>query len=275
MCKPDIISRFDLGMERSKIYFASDFHLGLAKEKDGFLRERMIISWLDEIKADAKALYLVGDIFDFWFEYKTVVPRGFIRFLGKLAELSDVGIELIFFKGNHDMWMFDYFQKELNAKIIDNEFELYDQGKCFFIHHGDGLGSGDRQYKILKKIFRSRLCQWLFARLHPNLGIGIAQKWSAHSRAANADPEEFQGYEKEWLIGHSEQMFAEGKKYDFYIYGHRHLPYFIELKNGSKVLNLGEWFHSFTYAVWDGHTLELKKYIEKGENKSIPPVRSI
>lgn len=257
-------------LERPNIYFASDFHLGVYGEKEAVTRERKIISWMNEIQKDAKSLYLVGDIFDFWFEYKTVVPRGYIRFLGKLAELSDAGVEIVFFKGNHDMWMFDYFKEQLNGTIIDNELELYDNGKRFFIHHGDGLGPGDQQYKILKKIFRSKLCQWLFARLHPNLGMGIARRWSAHSRAANLKAEVFKGIEKEWLITYTQEKIKQGEQHDFYIYGHRHLPYDIQLENGSRILNLGEWFQHFTYAVWDGESLKLKKFIEEGKDEGLP-----
>jgi UDP-2,3-diacylglucosamine hydrolase len=185
---------------RDKTYFASDFHLGAYPIETSKNRERRIISWLDNIKCDAKTLYLMGDVFDFWFEYATVVPKGYIRFLGKLAELADLGVELIFFKGNHDMWMFGYLTEELQARIVDNELVLDLGGKKFFLHHGDGLGDGDPSYKLLKKVFRSRFCQWLFARLHPNLGIGIARRWSKHSRVANDTKEEFLGEDKEWLI---------------------------------------------------------------------------
>lgn len=244
---------------RKHIYFASDFHLGIDASEPSSSREKRIVRWLDEIKKDAKGVYLMGDVFDFWFEYKTVVPRGYIRFLGKLAELSDLGIEIIFFKGNHDMWMFDYFKKELNAKIVDNELIIHDNGKSFYLHHGDGLGDGDAKYKILKKMFRSKFCQWLFARLHPNLGIGIAQLWSRKSRIANDNEEVFLGDEKEWLIKYANEL-SQSKDYNYYIFGHRHLAYERKLQNGSYVINLGEWFSSYTYAVWDGESLTLKKW---------------
>jgi UDP-2,3-diacylglucosamine hydrolase len=201
----------------------------------------------------------MGDVFDFWFEYATVVPKGYIRFLGKLAELADLGVELIFFKGNHDMWMFGYLTEELQARIVDNELVLDLGGKKFFLHHGDGLGDGDPSYKLLKKVFRSRFCQWLFARLHPNLGIGIARRWSKHSRVANDTKEEFLGEDKEWLIQFAKKM-EEKEHHDYYIFGHRHLPYDKEIAPHCRVINLGEWINFDTYAVWDGIELKLKEW---------------
>jgi len=244
---------------RNKIYFASDFHLGSYPLEKSEKREKAIVQWLDYIKTDAKELYLVGDIFDFWFEYSTVVPKGYIRFLGKLAELADLGIKITLFKGNHDMWMFGYLKNELNASIIDNELELNLDGNTFFIHHGDGLGPGDKKYKFLKKIFRSSICQWLFARLHPNLGIGIATRWSKHSRLASNQEEKFLGEDKEWLIQYSKDVMHK-KHYDYFIYGHRHLPYQFKLTNNSEIVNLGEWINFQTYAVWDGKSLKLEKW---------------
>ncbi len=245
--------------ERNKIYFASDFHLGSFPLERSKEREKIIIRWLDYIKKDAKELLLVGDIFDFWFEYSTVVPKGYIRFLGKLAELSDLGIKITLFKGNHDMWMFGYLKEELHVKIIDDELTLDLDGKTFYIHHGDGLGPGDNKYKLLKKIFRSSLCQWLFARLHPNLGIGIATRWSKHSRLSSNEEEKFLGEDKEWLVQYSKEV-LENKHYDYFIYGHRHLPYQFKLSSSSEIVNLGEWINFYTYAVWDGKSLKLEKW---------------
>ncbi len=223
------------------------------------VREQHIISWLDFIKRDAAELYLVGDIFDFWFEYSTVVPKGYIRFLGKLAELADLGIKITLFKGNHDMWMFGYLKEELNAEIISNEKVINLNGKSIYIHHGDGLGPGDAKYKFLKKVFRSPLCQWLFARLHPNLGIGIAQRWSKHSRISNNAEERFLGEENEWLVVYAKEI-LEQQHYDYFIFGHRHLPYDIQLKNSSRIINLGEWINYHTYAVCDGQEIKLEKW---------------
>lgn len=248
---------------RNKIYFASDFHLGAVSYASSRDREDRIVRWLDMIKEDAAELYLVGDIFDFWFEYATVIPKGYIRFLGKLAQLSDAGIKLYFFKGNHDMWMFDYLVKELNATIVSNELTFVRNGKKFYLHHGDGLGPGDAKYKLLKKIFRSKVCQWLFARLHPNLGVGIANRWSRHSRIEGGRTEHLRGHQHEWLVTYSEEVLKTAH-YDFLIYGHRHLPLDIPLTGGARYINLGEWVFSKTYAVFDGETVELK-YFEKEE----------
>ena len=244
---------------RDKIYFASDFHLGAHPRSTTSERESRIVRWLDTIKSDAAELYLMGDIFDFWFEYATVVPKGYIRFLGKLAELADLGIKITLFKGNHDMWMFGYLKNELGAEIIDNELVIERGGKTFYLHHGDGLGPGDSTYKVLKKIFRSRFCQWLFARLHPNLGIGIAQRWSAHSRITSGGEETFQGADNEWLVVYAKSV-LEKQHYDYFIFGHRHLPLEIDLPKGSKYINLGEWINYNTYAVFDGTQLTLHRW---------------
>lgn len=244
---------------RNNIYFASDFHLGAYPRSTTQERELRIVRWLDSIKADAIELYLMGDVFDFWFEYATVVPKGYIRFLGKLAELADLGVKITLFKGNHDMWMFHYFNDQLGAKIVDNELIISRSGKSFYLHHGDGLGPGDRKYKLLKKIFRSPLCQWLFARLHPNLGIGIAQRWSAQSRIVSGGLEAFQGEDKEWLVAHAKEL-LQREHYDFFIFGHRHLPLDISLPDNSRYVNLGEWINYNTYAVFNGEQLELKTW---------------
>ncbi|MGB4399827.1 MAG: UDP-2,3-diacylglucosamine diphosphatase [Daejeonella sp.] len=245
-------------MPGTKIYFASDFHLGVPDNISSREREDRIVRWLDMIKSDAAEIFLVGDVFDFWFEYTTVIPRGFIRFQGKLAELSDSGIKITLFKGNHDMWMFDYFGMELGIDIISDELILERNGKKFYLHHGDGLGPGDHKYKLLKKVFRSKLCQWLFARLHPNFGIGIAQSWSKDSRAKNEKLESLEDVEKEWLYIYSRDLLKQ-EYYDFLIFGHRHLPLDLPLGT-SRYINLGEWVHFSSYAVFDGESLELKYF---------------
>src|SRR5471030_3160135 len=191
---------------RNKLYFASDFHLGAPSYASSREREARLVRWLDMIKADAAEVFLMGDAFDFWFEYKTVVPKGYIRFLGKLAELADAGIKIYLFKGNHDMWMFDYFQQEFDATIITNELVMERNGKKFYLHHGDGLGPGDGKYKVLKKFFRSPLCQWLFARIHPNFGVGVANYWSSHSRIANEGKNDPKPGEQEWLVAYCSEV---------------------------------------------------------------------
>ena len=246
---------------RNKLYFASDFHLGTGTIADQREREARLVRWLDFIKTDAAEVFLMGDVFDFWFEYKTVVPKGYIRFLGKLAELADAGVKLYFFKGNHDMWMFDYFPRELDAAIISDELEIERNGKKFYLHHGDGLGPGDNFYKILKKIFRSKFCQWLFARIHPNLGVGIANYWSSHSRIANEKKEDLKPGQQEWLINYSNDL-LKTNFYDYLIFGHRHSPLDVQLTLESRYINLGEWMFHNTYAVFDGETLKLE-YFEK------------
>lgn len=240
-----------------KIYFVSDFHLGSYPHAESDAREKRIVAWLEHIRVDAMEIYFMGDVFDFWFEYATVVPRGYIRFLGKLAELADQGIQLTFFKGNHDMWMFGYLEKELGARIVPDELIVERNGRKFYLHHGDGLGPGDRRYKWLKKIFRSRFCQWLFARLHPNLGIGIAQRWSRHSRISSGAQEVFQGADREWLVQYANQV-LQTDYYDYFIFGHRHLPLDLSLDQGSRYINLGEWISKDSYAVFDGENLSLQ-----------------
>ena len=241
-----------------KIYFASDFHLGVPTYEKSLEREHKIVKWLDSIKADAEELYLLGDVFDFWFEYRTVVPRGYVRLLGKLAELSDSGIKIHYFTGNHDMWTFDYLEKELNVIIYRAPIEISYNGKAFYIGHGDGLGPGDHGYKFIKKVFASKVCQWLFARLHPNFGIGIANYFSKKSRIATGTTDEkFLGEEKEWLVIYSKEILAK-KHFDYLIFGHRHLP--LDIKIGSsRYINLGDWIQYFTYGVFDGAEFELKK----------------
>jgi UDP-2,3-diacylglucosamine hydrolase len=248
---------------RNKIYFASDFHLGTGTYASSRDREDRLVRWLDFIKAEAAEVFLMGDGFDFWFEYKTVVPKGYIRFLGKLAELADSGIKLWFFKGNHDMWMFDYFERELGATIISDELEIERNGKKFYLHHGDGLGPGDTFYKFLKGFFRSKLCQWLFARIHPNLGVGVANYWSAHSRIVNDKKEDSKPGQQEWLVVFCREL-LQTHFYDYLVFGHRHLPLDIQLNDKSRYINLGEWVNASSYGVFDGETVGLK-YFEKVE----------
>ncbi|HOO10514.1 MAG TPA: UDP-2,3-diacylglucosamine diphosphatase [Cyclobacteriaceae bacterium] len=243
-----------------KIYFASDFHLGVPNPKSSLERERKIIRWLDHIKKDAHSIYLLGDIFDFWFEYKHAIPKGFIRLQGKLAELRDGGLPIYFFTGNHDMWMFDYFPNELGIPVYREPIVLTVGNQKLLIGHGDGLGPGDVSYKILKKIFNSSLCQWLFARLHPNLGIGIARYWSRNSRISNLKKEEkFNGEDNEYLLSYCRGL-EEHNHHDFYVFGHRHLPLDIKVAAHSTYVNLGEWVHHNTYGVYDGNSVELKTF---------------
>jgi UDP-2,3-diacylglucosamine hydrolase len=249
-----------------KIYFLSDFHLGAPDAMTSLQREKRIVQFLESIKQEADSIFIVGDMFDFWYEYKKVVPRGFVRLLGKLAELTDSGIRIHFFVGNHDMWMRNYFEKELNVPVYFEPKEFEFNGRKFLVGHGDGLGPGDHGYKMLKKVFRNPFCQWLFGILPPYFGMGLAQYSSQRSREADHGLEEsFMGEEKEWLLTHSKEVLKE-KHFDFLIFGHRHLPIDFRLTDNSRYINLGEWMNFDTYAVFDGERLELKSYSGK-ENK--------
>lgn len=246
-----------------KIYFLSDFHLGAPDAKSSLEREKLIVRFLDSISHDAHTVFIVGDMFDFWYEYRKVVPRGYVRLLGKLAELSDAGIQLHFFVGNHDMWMKNYFQDELNIPVYfgPKEFQLH--GQKFLIGHGDGLGPKDHGYKMLKKIFRNPVCQWLFGILPPAVGMGIAHYSSRKSREADHGIEEkFMGEQREWLILYSKEMLAR-QHFDFFIFGHRHLPIDFRLNEKSRYINLGEWINFETYAVFNGSGLQLKSFTGK------------
>lgn len=243
-----------------KIYFASDFHLGAPNDTKSPERERLICKWLDEIKVDAEEIYLVGDIFDFWFEHKYTIPKGFVRILGKIAELVDSGIPVHFFSGNHDTWMKDYFQKEIGVSVNHVPITKEYNGKVFYIGHGDGLGPGDNWYKILKWIFRSKTCQWLYSRLHPNLSFWIARGSSLKSRAVTGNKDEiFLGQEKEWLYAFCKDYLAKNKV-DYFVFGHRHLPLDLNVDDKARYINLGDWLQYNSYAVFDGEKLELKYY---------------
>lgn len=246
--------------EKTNIYFASDQHLGAPTQELSVPREKKFVAWLDEIKHDAKVLFLLGDLFDFWFEYKTVVPKGFVRVLGKLAELRDSGIEIHFFTGNHDLWMHDYFEKELGIPVYHRPMEFTFSGKLFLIGHGDGLGPGDNGYKRMKKVFTNPFSKWLFRWLHPDLGVKLAQYLSVKNKLISGDADvKFLGEENEWLVLYSKRK-LEHKHYDYFIFGHRHLPMTIKVGENSSYINLGDWIGYFTYGVFDGENFELKVY---------------
>ncbi|NEM96860.1 UDP-2,3-diacylglucosamine diphosphatase [Pontibacter burrus] len=251
--------RIDQLAPGKKIYFASDFHLGVPDAATSRAREQKIVRWLDQVKHDAAAILLLGDIFDFWFEYRHTIPKGFIRLQGKLAEITDSGIPVLFFTGNHDMWMFDYFPKELNIPILREPISTTINGHSFYIGHGDGLGPGDHTYKVIKKVFANKVCQWAFARIHPNLGIGIANMWSRKSRISNVEKDEKFLGEDEWLVQYCREVEAE-QHHDYYIFGHRHLPLDLPIGDKSRYVNLGEWVNFCSYAVYDGQNLTLEHF---------------
>ena len=241
-----------------KIYFLSDFHLGAPNAKESLEREKKIVTFLDEIKKDAAVIFIVGDLFDFWYEYRTVVPKGYTRILGKMAEITDAGIPIHFFVGNHDMWMKNYFQQELNIPVYFEPKEFEFNQRKFLIGHGDGLGPGDHGYKMLKKIFRNPICQWLFGILPPVVGVGIANYSSRRSRAVTGTNDgKFLGEDKEWLIQYCKEQ-LKLKHFDYLIFGHRHLPIDYIVQPGARYINLGDWIRYYTYAVFDGQQLNLK-----------------
>lgn len=243
-----------------KIYFLSDFHLGAPDYASSLKREKIIVSFLDSIMHNAAAIFIVGDMFDFWFEYKYVTPKGYVRLLGKLAEITDSGIPIHFFAGNHDMWMRGYFEKELNIPVYFEEKTFEWNNKKFFIAHGDGLGPEDHGYKVLKSVFRSKICQWFFGFLHPRIGIGLAMFFSRKSRKKTGTADDiFLGEENEWLIIFARQVLAK-EHFDYFIFGHRHLPMKLKLTDRSHYVNLGDWIKYYTYLEFDGLENELKKF---------------
>ncbi|MEO6732722.1 MAG: UDP-2,3-diacylglucosamine diphosphatase [Ferruginibacter sp.] len=253
-----------------KIYFLSDFHLGAPNAASSLQREKRIVRFFNSIQNDAEQIFIVGDMFDFWFEYSAVVPKGYTRLFGKLAELTDAGISVHFFVGNHDMWMSNYFQTELNIPVYFEPKTFEINGKKFYIGHGDGLGPGDNGYKFLKKVFRNKLCQAMFGLIPPAIGMGIANYFSRKSRAAAGNaPEKFLGEEKEWLIIYSKEV-LQNEHFDYLIFGHRHLPVDFIIKEKTRYINLGEWMNYNSYAVYDGNEVELKYYTEENSQTLSP-----
>ncbi|MCU0380047.1 MAG: UDP-2,3-diacylglucosamine diphosphatase [Chitinophagaceae bacterium] len=243
-----------------KVYFLSDFHLGVPDAKTSLEREKKVVRFLDEASRDAAVIFIVGDLFDFWYEYRKVVPKGYVRILGKLAELTDAGMPVHFFVGNHDMWMNGYFEQELNIPVYFEPKPFEFNGVKFLVGHGDGLGPGDHGYKFLKRVFRNPFCQWLFGVIPPAIGMGIAHVSSRSSRAATGLKDgEFLGEEREWLIQYCREV-MKSARYDYFVFGHRHLPIDFPLDAGSRYINLGDWIRYDSYAVFDGQHLELKTY---------------
>ncbi len=240
------------------IYFISDIHLGLPDFKGSLPREKKLVQWLDNIKTTATDIYFLGDIFEFWYEWKSVIPKHFSRFFGKLAELSDLNIKLHYFTGNHDIWAFEYFEQEFGMKIYREPQQIKINNKSIYMAHGDGLGPGDKLYKKLKKIFTSKFLQWFFSNFfHPNFAFKIAKKISYQRDACNKNPI-FKG-EQEWLIQHAIEV-QKDEHFDFYIFGHRHIDIEYYINEQSKVIMLGDWIKKFTYAVFDGNDIKVKKF---------------
>lgn len=242
-----------------KIYFVSDSHLGVPSKAESLKREILLVQWLESIKSDASDLYLLGDIFDFWFEYKTVVPKGYIRLLGKLAELADQGINIHYFIGNHDMWMFNYLQEELHINIYREPIIRNIFGKKMFIGHGDGLGPADYGYKFIKRVFSNKLNQQLFRWLHPDIGAKLALYFSYKSRESTIEFDKTFKGEEERLVLFAKQKLQE-EHFDYFIFGHRHIPFEIKLSESSRIISTGDWLRHFTYVVMDNESLVIKKF---------------
>ena len=243
--------------EKNKIYFASDFHLGLPAGSNPVDREKRIVKWLNTVALDAKEIYLLGDIFDFWWEYKLVVPKGFTRFLGTIAAITDSGIPVHFFTGNHDMWIGKYLVDECGVIIHSSPMFVTFNEKNFYLAHGEGLGTKSVGYKILLSIFKNRPLQVLYSALHPSIGVGIGHKWSLNSRLGKGISLPFLGEEKEDLIRHSKEI-LESSQVDYFIYGHRHLAMTFKLQRGIEIFFLGDWIQKGCFAVWNGVELILR-----------------
>ena len=251
-----------------KIYFVSDCHFGVPTREKSLKRERLFIEWLDTIRDDVQELYIMGDLFEFWFEYKTVVPKGYVRMLGRLAEVTDAGIPVYFFRGNHDVWAFDYLAEELGFKIYSDTLIKEINGRTFFLGHGDGLGKGDSGYKFLKKVFRNRVNQWLFRWLHPDIGTGMGLYWSNQSRVANenAGIEEVNDEGIQRLTGFCRETLKEYPEVDYFVFGHIHRPQVVDVNGKAKYFSVGDWIRYFSYLVFDGETIE-HKYFESQKLK--------
>ena len=246
------------------VYFISDAHLGSRAIKHGRTQERKLVRFLDEIKHKASAVYLLGDMFDFWYEYKLVVPKGFTRFLGKISELTDLGVEVHYFIGNHDIWCGDYLEKECGVIMHRDAITTEIHGKLFYLAHGDGLGDPDKGFKILRKMFHSKLLQRLFSTIHPRWSINFGLNWAKHSRDKRVDgmEPEYMGEDKEYLVLYSKEYLKTHPEVNYFIYGHRHIMLDLMLSQTSRTLILGDWITYFSYAVFDGENIFLEQYIE-------------
>ncbi|MGB5981415.1 MAG: UDP-2,3-diacylglucosamine diphosphatase [Nonlabens sp.] len=245
-----------------KVYFSSDNHLGAPTQELSKPREKKFLRWLDMVQEDAAAIFLLGDLFDFWFEYKTVVPKNQVRVLGKLAEIADSGIPIYFFVGNHDLWMFGYFEEELGIPVYHKPQVFEFNYKKFFIGHGDGLGPGDKGYKRMKKVFISPFFQWCFRWVHPDIGVGIARYMSVKNKLISGEEDaKFLGKENEWLAQYAKKK-LETEHFDYFIFGHRHMPMEIKVGENSTYFNLGDWIGHYTYGVFDGNGFRLETFEE-------------
>ena len=254
------------------VYFLSDAHLGSLAIPHGRMQERRLVRFLDSIKDKAAAVYLLGDMFDFWYEYRLVVPKGFTRFLGKLSELTDMGVEVHYFTGNHDIWAYEYLEKECGVTLHKKPETTEIYGKVFFLAHGDGLGDPSKSFKMLKWIFHNSLCQTMFSALHPRWGLWFGLQWARHSRIEHERKGEpvYLGEDREHLVLYTKKYIEQHPNVDYYIYGHRHIEVDLQLPRPlqqgrdrrARMLILGDWISHFSYVVWDGDHLFMSQYIE-------------
>ena len=246
--------------EGKKLYFASDNHLGAPTAKESRIREEKFVAWLKHVRKDAAVIFLLGDLFDFWFEYQHVVPKGFVRVLGELASIRDEGIPVCFFVGNHDLWMKDYFHKELDIPVFHEAREYTFNNKDFYIAHGDGLGPGDKGYKRMKKLFVHPWAKWLYRWLHPDLGMPLAQYFSVRNKLISGEEDmQYMGEDREWLVQYSKEKLEERHR-DFFVFGHRHLPLEIPLNDSATYVNVGDWVNHYTYGIFEGDRFEIRRW---------------
>lgn len=250
------------------VYFLSDAHLGSLAIPHRRMQERRIVNFLDSIKHKAAAVYLLGDMFDFWHEYKTVVPKGYTRFLGKLSELTDLGVEVHYFTGNHDLWVGDYLEQECGVTLHRKSSVVEIYGKVFYLAHGDGLGSTDRKFRLLRSVFHNRMCQVLFASLHPRWGVAFGREWARRSRLKREDGKEpaYMGEDREELIVFAKDYLHTHPDINFFIFGHRHIELDLMLSRQTRLLILGDWISQFSYVIYDGEHLFLEEFVE-GESQ--------
>ncbi len=246
-----------------KVFFISDHHFGLNEPTPSLNREKLFIKWLDEVKSEAEAIFILGDMFDYWYEYKRAVPKGYVRVLGKLAELTDSGIPIYFFVGNHDMWMIDYLEKEIGITVFYNPEEFIINDKKFLLGHGDGLGPGDKNFKRLKKLFTNKLAQWAFRWLHPDIGLKLVKYLSQRNKLISGIYDyNFHGEEREWLFIYAKE-YLKKSDINYFVFGHRHLPLEMPINNNSVYYNTGDWLQHYTYLAFDGNHILQKKYTQQ------------
>ena len=252
----------------SSVYFLSDAHLGSLAIPHARMQERRLVRFLDSIKTKASAIYMLGDMFDFWDEYRYVVPKGYTRFLGKLSELTDSGVEVHFFTGNHDLWTYGYLEQECGVVVHKAPVTTEILGHVFYLAHGDGLGDPDPKYHLLRALFHSRVCQWLFNAIHPRWGMALGLHWAKHSRLKRADGKEppYQGEDREYLVRYAKDYLRSHQDIDYFMFGHRHIELDLMLSRKTRLMILGDWIWQFTYAVFDGEHMFMETYVE-GESR--------